>query len=107
MIVSQPVSTSQVAVAAILARRRTPQLFFLEWNNSKTKTRDPDKQRMQEAWGTCYPNGLVTLDNGQRFESLAEMHHLLDLHGQYTISWLEEERVPDATAHTKESLFHA
>lgn len=83
--------TPATVVAALLARRKQPRLFFLEWDNRKTKTRDPQKHVAQEAWGTCYPNGLVTLDNGQRFESLSEMHHLLDLHGSYEIHWLDEE----------------
>lgn len=96
MIQQHPATTPQATVAAILERRRKPQVFFAEWNNAKTKTRDPNKNRMQEAWGTCYPNGLVTLDNGQRFESLSEMHHTMDLHGTYEIHWLDDERIETA-----------
>lgn len=91
MAIARITPTPTAVVEALLARRKQPRLFLLEWDNRKTKTRDPHKNVMQEAWGTCYPNGLVTLDNGQRFDSLSEMHHVLDLHGSYEIHWLDEE----------------
>lgn len=76
--------------APVVKSRLLPRLFRVLWDNSKTKTRDPRKHHKQEAYGTVYPNGLVTLDNGQVFTMMSEMHHLLDLKGRYEIIYEDE-----------------
>jgi hypothetical protein len=91
-----PTSGSVIAAPAVahhfpaLKSRTQPRLFLLRWDNSKTRTRDPRKGNKQEAYGTVYPNGLVTLDNGQMFTMMSELHHLLDLKGSYEIVYLDE-----------------
>jgi hypothetical protein len=90
-----PTSGSVLAPAGaqrfpVLTSRKQPRLFLLTWDNSKTRTRDPRKGDKQEAYGTVYPNGLVTLDNGQMFTMMSELHHLLDLKGSYEIVYLDE-----------------
>ncbi|HVB73116.1 MAG TPA: hypothetical protein VNE38_06120, partial [Ktedonobacteraceae bacterium] len=43
-----------------------------------------------EAFGTQYPNGFVTLDNGASFETLGELRHFLDEHGVHSLQFLNE-----------------
>ena len=76
---------------AIGVRRRQPRLFVVRWDNSKTNTRDTRKYEKQEAYGTLYPNGLVTLDTGSLFAMLGEMQHTLGLKGVYEICYLDEQ----------------
>ncbi len=77
-------------INTLLKRREEPRFFKAIWDNSKTKTRDTRKHDKHEAWGTHYPNGLVTLDNGSVFTMMGELHHLLDLKGQYEIRYVDE-----------------
>ena len=72
--------------------RRLPRLFLLRWDNSKTNTRDSRKHEKQEAYGTLYPNGLVTLDTGSVFAMLGEMQHTLGLKGKFEVAYLDEQQ---------------
>jgi len=74
----------------LLQRRAQPRVFLVSWDNSKTRTRDTRKNEKHEAWGVVFPNGLVTLDNGYHAETMSELHHLLDLKGQYEMKYLDE-----------------
>ena len=78
--------------------RKLPRLFEVRWDNSKTRTRDPRKNDKQEAFGTLYTTGLVTLDNGGIFATMGEMRHMLELKGEYEIVFLDEME-PDGAGH--------
>lgn len=83
-------NTPAETVKTLLKQREEPRVFVVTWDNSKTKTRDSRKNEKHEAWGTHYPNGLVTLDNGGVYTMMSELHHLLDLKGQYEIRYVDE-----------------
>jgi len=70
--------------------RKLPRLFEVRWDNSKTRTRDARKHDKQEAFGTLYTTGLVTLDNGSQFATMGELRHMLELRGEYDITFLDE-----------------
>lgn len=81
----------KASIPTLAKRHAGPRLFTVKWDNSKTKTRDTRKHEKHEAFGTVYPNGLVTLDNGTIYATMSELHHLLDLKGQYEIAYLDEQ----------------
>ena len=89
----RPFSFPPTPTATVLGlHRRLPRLFLLRWDNSKTNTRDSRKHEKQEAYGTLYPNGLVTLDTGSVFAMLGEMQHTLGLKGELEIAYLDEQQ---------------
>ncbi|HZU01541.1 MAG TPA: hypothetical protein VFA10_17870 [Ktedonobacteraceae bacterium] len=82
-----------IAPAYQLSPRSRPRLFQLSWDNSKIRTRNPHDERKLDkhmAWGTLYPNGLVTLDNGGTFETRTELEYQMELRGKYRIEFLDE-----------------
>jgi len=85
---SSPAFHSSSEIAVILERRSKPRLFFLEYARKRTRGTQKD---VQEAWGTCYSDGFVTLDEGQLFSSLADMERFLTEQGTYVIHWLGED----------------
>jgi hypothetical protein len=72
--------------------RKLPRIFLLTYDSSKLHLhRVPsfNKHEQHEAWGTLYPNGLVTLETGVIFESLSEMRQHFEQAGNWRIQWLE------------------
>jgi len=67
-----------------------PRLFCVTWTNARKNTRDLRRHDSNEAFGTQYPNGFVTLDNGASFETLGELRHFLDEHGVHSLQFLDE-----------------
>ncbi len=78
--------------------RKLPRLFEARWDNSKTRTRDTRKHDKQEAFGTLYTTWLVTLDNGSQFATMGELRHMLELRGEFDITFLDELE-PDGEQH--------
>lgn len=71
--------------------RNLPRLFRVSWTNSRKNTRDARRYDANEAFGTQYPNGFVTLDNGASFEMLADLRRFLAEYGEYTLTYLDEQ----------------
>jgi len=64
------------------------QVFHLAWDSSRLRDlrhRSPEKQY---ATGVKFDeSGFVALSNGQTFENIDMMEHLLGLAGEYAIDW--------------------
>ena len=66
--------------------------FVLRWNSRKVKSARARADEWQECYGVLYPAGCVvriSLSNGQTFPTQAEMEHVLELGGDFTINWCD------------------
>ncbi len=72
-------------------RRDVPRLFSIDYNHKKIKPfirsglylaeADAARHETQTRFGTLYPNGVVTLDNGVAYRSLSEMKDMFEAMG--------------------------
>lgn len=96
----QQQSNPIVAPFPFLSKQEAPHHFWLEYDNSKVKARSRNPWTVQEKhckvtqWGTRYPNGYVTLDNGTCFITLDELEHWLDEKGKFFYQFVSEDEVP-------------
>lgn len=70
-----------------------PRLFTLHWDNHKVASKRRDKDDWHEAFGTCYPTGTVTLDNGMFYRSMGEMEEKYRDMGDFRIAFLDEQEL--------------
>jgi len=86
-----------------IAKARTvgaPRLFRLTTDNSKLFVKSKNEWTKAKAkeritfYGTLYPNGMATLDNGSCFpHGMAEVRDHFEKAGLCEIVWLDEEEV--------------
>lgn len=77
-------------------RQPVPRNFTLYWDNHKILSKYRDKDDWNEAWGTQYPIGTVTLENGMFFRNMDEMKAHYRAMGDIRITWLDEQEQGDA-----------
>lgn len=70
-----------------------PRIFTLHWDNHKVNSKRRDKDDWHEAYGTCYPTGTVTLDNGMFYKTMGELRAHYEEMGDCRVSFL----LPDGT----------
>lgn len=68
-----------------------PRLFVLHWDNHKVLSKRRDKDDWHQAWGTLYPTGTVTLDNGMFYRNRDEMEAHYRAMGDMRVEWLDEK----------------
>lgn len=69
----------------------TPRCFVLHWDNHKQLSRRRDKDDWHEAFGTRYPSGTVTLENGMFWRNMSEMETAYRAMGDFRVSWCDEQ----------------
>lgn len=71
---------------------KTTRLFSLAWDNSKCEGMAEDERlRKHRCEGVQFSNGLIALDSGVGFESLEEMRAHIEVAGQMTITFYDEQ----------------
>jgi len=73
-------------------RSPVPRLFVLHWDNHKVLSKRRDKDDWHEAYGTLYPTGTVTLDNGMFYRTMGELRAAYEAMGSYRVEFLDEEK---------------
>jgi hypothetical protein len=72
-----------------------PRLFILSWDNHKLTHKRRDNN-WQEAWGTLYPSGKITLENGMFYDSRSQMEAAYRQAGSHRIAFLDEAEASEA-----------
>lgn len=91
-----PLPLSGIALADLPPRTGvspTPALgvhvFRLTWDTSRARDLRERSRQKQHATGVKFDEtGIAALSNGQTFENIDAMEHLLELVGEYAIDWL-------------------
>lgn len=68
-----------------------PRVFILSWDNHKLTHKRRDNDDWHEAWGTLYPSGKITLENGMFYESRSQMEAAYRQAGSYRVKFLDEQ----------------
>jgi len=68
-----------------------PRVFVLHWDNHKILSKRRDKDDWHECYGTRYPSGAVTLENGMFYKTMSEMEAAYRAMGDCRIEWLDEQ----------------
>lgn len=85
---------SYLRAAYPLARstgQQTPRLFTLHWDNHKQRGRRRDKDDWFECWGTLYPSGTITLENGMFYQTRSQMEAAYRAMGDYRLTFADEQ----------------
>lgn len=85
---------SYLRAAYPLARstgQQMPRIFTLFWDNHKIHYRKRDTDDWHEAWGTLYPSGKITLENGMFYEKQSQMEAAYEAMGSYRIVFEDEK----------------
>lgn len=71
--------------------QQMPRIFTLLWDNHKIHYRKRDTDDWHEAWGTLYPSGKITLENGMFYEKQSQMEEAYEAMGSYRIVFEDEK----------------